>query len=83
MAEEFSAYMAEHSAEIILDVGLGKILKKVFYEGKSFSDYLNTWVKKAGIVSTEANKYLRAKYGKNMDAKGCSNMHGACIIADH
>ena len=66
MAEEFSAYMAEHSAEIILDVGLGKILKKVFYEGKSFSDYLNTWVKKAGIVSTEANKYLRAKYGKNI-----------------
>lgn len=64
--EKQKKIMAEEgliSDEIILDEGLGEILKKVFYENESFEDYLKRWVDKFEAVSAEAHKYLKEKYG--------------------
>ena len=41
MLEEFSDHEKKYSGEILLDAGLGQILEKVFYDGRSsFGRYL-------------------------------------------
>jgi len=66
MSEEFIGQTVKYPDEIILDKGLGKILKKVFYDGRSYVEYLNRWAETVSNVSDEANQYLKAKYGDSI-----------------
>ena len=76
MLEEFSDHEKKYPGEILLDVGLGKILEKVFYDGRSsFGRYLQQWVEDFDSVCLEAKKYLSGKLD-------CETLSGKKFLID-
>ena len=76
MLEEFSDHEKKYPGEILLDVGLGKILEKVFYDGRSsFGRYLQQWVEDFDGVCLEAKKYLSGKLD-------CETLSGKKFLID-
>lgn len=68
--EKQKKIMAEEgllSDEIILDADLGKILNKAFFVGNNdFREYIKNWALSVENISSEANKYLKSRYGNNI-----------------
>ena len=59
MLEEFGEHIARYPEEILLDVHLGSLLKKIFYTGREkYEETLRLWIDTAEAVSQDAHTHL-------------------------
>lgn len=76
MLEEFIEYDRKNPGMILLDPGLGEILKKIFYGERSYEEALRTFVVQHDVLSKEAHEHLSGDFevidlqGKKLSVNG-------------
>lgn len=83
MLEEFSAHIAAHPGEILLDATLGAILKEIFYSGKEkYEETLRAWVSTVGDVSKRAHDHLSGSFEVENFAGEKQRVNGTDIVLE-
>ena len=82
MLEEFAGHEQKYPGEILLDAGLGAILKSIFYGDSSYEDSLTKWTSNAPAVSAQAKEHLSVVLNLETFSGGKEQVNGKDIVIE-